>query len=135
LPSGTPIRIAGLTVARQRPASAKGVVFLLLEDEHGLVNLVLFREVYEQHRLLARTEPLLEAYGKLERRERNINVIVERLLPLGTPSRRVLPTAGLQPVGSAQIFEELPMAAGDEVRRLRANAPGAHHFGQGRGRR
>jgi error-prone DNA polymerase len=135
LPSGTPIRIAGLTVARQRPASAKGVVFLLLEDEHGLVNLVLFSDVYEQHRLLARTEPLLEAYGKLERRDRNINVIVERLLPLGTPSRRVLPTAGLQPVGSAQIFEELPMAVGDDVTRLRENAPGAHHFGQGRGRR
>ena len=135
LPSGTPIRIAGLTVARQRPASAKGVVFLLLEDEHGLVNLVLFSDVYEQHRLLARTEPLLEAYGKLERRERNINVIVERLLPLGTPSRRVLPTAGLQPVGSAQIFEELPAAVGDDVTRLRANAPGAHHFGSGRGKR
>ena len=100
--SGTPISIAGLTVARQRPASAKGVVFLLLEDEHGLVNLVLFGDVYEKHRLLARTEPLLEAHGKLERRERNINVIVERLMPLGTPSRRVLPAAGLQPVGSAQ---------------------------------
>jgi len=134
--SGTPIGIAGLTVARQRPASAKGVVFLLLEDEHGLVNLVLFADVYEQHRLLARTEPLLEAVGRLERRERNINVIVERLAPLSTPSRRVLPTTGLQPVGSAQIFEELPLAAGDDnVRRLRASAPGAHHFGQGRGRR
>ncbi len=129
--SGTPIGIAGLTVARQRPASAKGVVFLLLEDEHGLVNLVLFSDVYEKHRLLARTEPLLEAHGRLERRERNINVIVERLMPLGTPSRRVLPTA-LQPVGSSQTFEELPLAAGDDVTRLRASAPGAHHFGRGR---
>jgi error-prone DNA polymerase len=133
--TGTPISIAGLTVARQRPASAKGVVFLLLEDEHGLVNLVLFSDVYEQHRLLARTEPLLEAHGRLERRERNINVIVERLVPLGTPSRRVLPTTGLQPVGSAQVFEELPAAVGDDVTRLRASAPGAHHFGSGRGKR
>jgi error-prone DNA polymerase len=132
--SGTPVSIAGLTVARQRPASAKGVVFLLLEDEHGLVNLVLFSDVYEKHRLLARTEPLLEAHGKLERRERNINVIVEHLVPLGTPSRRVLPTA-LQPVGSSQTFEELPVAVGDDVARLRATAPGAHHFGSGRGRR
>jgi hypothetical protein len=47
----------------------------------------------------------------------------------------VLPAAGLQPVGSAQIFDELPLAAGDDVTRLRANAPGAHHFGQGRGGR
>ena len=62
-------------------------------------------------------------------------MIVERLLPLGTPSRRVLPATGLQPVGSAQIFEELPTAVGDDVTRLRANAPGAHHFGGGRGRR
>ena len=54
---------------------------------------MLFSDVYEKHRLLARTEPLLEAHGKLERRERNINVIVEHLVPLGTPSRRVLPTA------------------------------------------
>jgi error-prone DNA polymerase len=132
--SGTPISIAGLTVARQRPASAKGVVFLLLEDEHGLVNLVLFSDVYEKHRLLARTEPLLEAHGKLERRERNINVIVEHLVPLGTPSRSVLPTA-LRPVGSSQTFEELAVAVGDDVTRLRATAPGAHHFGSGRGRR
>jgi error-prone DNA polymerase len=132
--SGTPVSIAGLTVARQRPASAKGVVFLLLEDEHGLVNLVLFSDVYEKHRLLARTEPLLEAHGKLERRERNINVIVEHLVPLGTPSRSVLPTA-LRPVGSSQTFEELPVAVGDDVTRLRAIAPGAHHFGSGRGRR
>ncbi len=79
---------------------------------------------------------MLEATGRLERRDRNVNVIVDRLSPLSTPSRRVLPTAGLQPVGSAQVFEELPLAAGDDnVRRLRASAPGAHHFGQGRGKR
>ena len=135
LPHAATVELGGLVVARQRPGTAKGVVFLLLEDEHGLVNLVLFSDVYEKHRLLARTEPLLEATGRLERRERNINVIVERLSPLGTPSRRVLPTAGLQPVGSAQIFEELPEAVGDNVTRLRASAPGAHHFGNGRGRR
>ncbi len=115
-------RIAGLTVARQRPASAKGVVFLLLEDEHGLVNLVLFSDVYEQHRLLARTEPLLEAHGKLERRERNINVIVESLYPVGRPGRPAI----APPVHVPAVSEHEAMDA------LRVAAPGAHHFAQGR---
>ncbi len=123
--SGTTIALAGLTVARQRPASAKGVVFLLLEDEHGLVNLVLFAKIYEQHRLLARTEPLLEVHGTLERRDRNINVIVERLLPLGTPSRRVITPE--RPSGRTDGVVDL-----DELRRLRAAAPHAHHFARGR---
>ena len=113
--SGTPIGIAGLTVARQRPASAKGVVFLLLEDEHGLVNLVLFGDVYEKYRLLARTEPLLEAHGTLERRERNINVIVERLMPLGTPSRRR--AAGRRPAAGRKRQNVRGAAAGSRRRR------------------
>ena len=79
--------LAGLAVARQRPASANGIVFLLVEDEHGMVNLVLFSQVYEAHRLLARTEPLLEVHGRLERRDRNINVLVETLHPVGRPGR------------------------------------------------
>ena len=47
-PTGTTSALAGLAVARQRPASAKGIVFLLLEDESGMVNLILFPEVYER---------------------------------------------------------------------------------------
>ncbi len=65
-------------------------MFLLLEDEHGLVNLILMPDVYERFRLLARTEPLLLATGTLERRERNINVQIERLEPLETPGRRTI---------------------------------------------
>jgi error-prone DNA polymerase len=130
LPSETPIRLAGLTVARQRPASAGGVVFLLVEDEHGMVNLVLFSAVYERVRLVARTEPLLEVHGRLERRERNLNVIVDDLLPLAQPGRPRLtrrPSRLVAPPGTAS---EAPVAAG--VGALRAVAPGAHHFAQGR---
>ena len=96
LPDGTAVALAGLTVARQRPASAKGIVFLLVEDEHGMVNLVLYAKVYEAHRLLARTEPLLEVHGRLERRDRNINVLVETLHPVGRPGRPAIapPRAG-----------------------------------------
>jgi error-prone DNA polymerase len=122
LPDGTPIAIAGLAVARQRPASAKGIVFLLVEDEHGMVNLVLFAQVYEAHRLLARTEPLLEVHGRLERRDRNINVLVETLYPVGRPGRPAI----APPRVPGAVAESAAIDA------LRMAAPGAHHFAQGR---
>jgi error-prone DNA polymerase len=123
LPDGTPIAIAGLAVARQRPASAKGIVFLLVEDEFGMVNLVLFAQVYEAHRLLARTEPLLEVHGRLERRDRNINVVVESLYPVGRPGRPAIAPPVRQPV---------PGLEREAMDAMRVAAPGAHHFAQGR---
>jgi error-prone DNA polymerase len=120
LPNGTSVALPGLCIARQRPASANGIVFLLLEDEQGLVNLVLFPDVYERNRLLARTEPLLLVEGTLERRERNLNVIVERLEPLDTPHRRSIGRARSHGRRSAP------------VQSLRAVAPPPQHFAQGR---
>ena len=62
------VAVAGLAVARQRPATANGVVFMLLEDEHGQMNLIVPPPVYERYRPLVRGEPLLLARGKFERR-------------------------------------------------------------------
>jgi error-prone DNA polymerase len=121
LPSGTPVALPGLVVARQRPASASGVVFLLLEDEHGLVNLILFPAIYEQHRLLARTEPLVLCHGTLERRERNLNVIVDTLEPLDAPGHRTLRRRAARRGAAA-------------VAQLREVAPPAQSFAQGRRR-
>ena len=50
----TPVRIGGLVVARQRPGTAKGIVFLLLEDECGTINLIVPPDVYERYRLIVR---------------------------------------------------------------------------------
>jgi error-prone DNA polymerase len=82
LPSGCAVTIAGLVIARQRPGTAKGTMFLLFEDEWGTVNLIVSAAVYERHRHLARAEPLLLARGRLERAEGVINVIVRELAPL-----------------------------------------------------
>ena len=98
LRTGTKLALPGLAIARQRPASANGIVFLLLEDEFGLVNLILFPDVYERFRLLARTEPLLLTEGTLERRDRNVNVLVESLAPLDAPGP---PHAGAPPPPAA----------------------------------
>jgi error-prone DNA polymerase len=67
LPTGGEVAVAGLVIARQRPGTAKGTMFLLFEDEFGTINLIVPRAVYERHRLLARAEPLLLARGRLER--------------------------------------------------------------------
>jgi error-prone DNA polymerase len=69
LPTGYEVAVAGLVIARQRPGTAKGTMFLLFEDEFGTVNLIVSRPVYERHRHLARAEPLLLARGRLERSE------------------------------------------------------------------
>ena len=126
IPNGARIVLPGLAIARQRPASANGVVFLLLEDEYGLVNLILLPPVYEKFRLLARTEPLLLATGTLERRDRNLNLMVERLDPLETPGRRTI-----GPHHRDRTRRRQTVAA---VQDLRAVAPPAMHFAQGRRR-
>ena len=69
LPPGCSVAVAGLVIARQRPGTAGGTMFLLFEDEWGTVNLIVPRAVYERHRHLARAEPLLLAKGRLERHD------------------------------------------------------------------
>jgi error-prone DNA polymerase len=88
LPHESPVRIGGLVVARQRPGTAKGIVFILLEDEFGTVNLIVPPPVYERRRLLVRSEPLLFAEGRLEKLPMaggGINVYVRELQALATP--------------------------------------------------
>jgi error-prone DNA polymerase len=82
LPSGCQVAVAGLVIARQRPGTAKGTMFLLFEDEFGTINLIVSKAVYERYRHLARAEPLLLAKGRLERSEGVVNVIVRELAPL-----------------------------------------------------
>ena len=111
-PDGTDLSVAGLVVARQRPGTAHGIVFLLLEDETGMVNVIIRPQIYERHRALLRSEPLLVAFGRLEHKGRNINVLATRL------ERAAVPTPTLQQV--------------EETHRLRAAVPEGQHFGQGR---
>jgi error-prone DNA polymerase len=90
LEHGARIKVAGLVVARQRPGTAGGIVFVLLEDEYGTINLVVPGAVYERHRLTVRTEPLLLVEGRLERHAAAggvINVLVERIGAIDAPDR------------------------------------------------
>jgi error-prone DNA polymerase len=86
---GETIAIAGMTVARQRPATAKGIVFMLIEDEFGQINLIVPPPAYERYRAIVRGEPLLLVRGRYERFERNRNVLVDELVTLAPLARRV----------------------------------------------
>ena len=88
-PHGRRVAVAGMTVARQRPSTANGIVFLLLEDEHGPVNLIVPPPVYDRYRATVRSEPLVLARGRYERVGENRNVLVSELEPLGPLARRL----------------------------------------------
>jgi error-prone DNA polymerase len=92
LEHGTPVKVGGLVVARQRPGTANGIVFILLEDEHGTINLIVPAQVYERNRLTVRTEPLMLIEGKLERFAAaggTINILVQRVGSIAAPDRLV----------------------------------------------
>lgn len=79
LPDGSPVEIAGLVVCRQRPGTAKGFVFLVLEDEFGLVNVIVKPDLYDRQRSLVRTEPFVIVRGELQRRDGTLNVMADSL--------------------------------------------------------
>ena len=90
LAHGARVKVAGLVVARQRPGTAGGIVFVLLEDEHGTINLIIPSRIYERNRLTVRTEPLMIVEGKLERFAAaggSINVLVDRVGSVVAPDR------------------------------------------------
>ncbi len=76
------VEVAGLVIVRQRPQTAKGIVFVSLEDETGIANLVVMPDVYERCRPLVRGSPFLLARGRVERVGRVVNVRVREILPL-----------------------------------------------------
>jgi error-prone DNA polymerase len=76
---GRRLRVAGLVLLRQRPGTAKGITFVTLEDETGLVNLVIRPNIWERYYKIARTSPAWIAHGVLENREGVIHLVVNRL--------------------------------------------------------
>ncbi len=78
LPSGERVSIGGLVSNRQRPGTANGVVFMTLEDETGLANLVIWPKIWQEHRVLARNATLLVAHGRLQRQGEALSLLVER---------------------------------------------------------
>jgi error-prone DNA polymerase len=82
IPHGQHLRIGGCVIARQRPGTAKGFVFLSLEDETGVANAILNPNLFQQNRLLVSSEQFLLIEGVLQNQDNVISVKAERVLPL-----------------------------------------------------
>ena len=80
--NGSYVRTAGCVIARQRPGTAKGFVFLSLEDETGISNAILSPDIMDQHRIAITSEKFLLLEGVLQNQEGVISVRVKRLAPL-----------------------------------------------------
>jgi error-prone DNA polymerase len=150
LEHGQRVRIGGLVVARQRPGTASGVVFILLEDEYGTINLIVPPPVYERHRLIVRTEPLMLVEGKLERFAAAggaINVLVDRVGQIDAPDTVLAEIKDFSMLdeqvrrGLAEQREQATAAGagaaavgGGEAEDFRAVAPPVMSFASGRRR-
>ena len=98
-PNGTAVSVAGVVITRQQPGTAKGVVFITLEDETGFANLILFRHVFESELWVALHATLMLAHGEVERAPRpsgaELDVVhlkvrkLERLDQIGVPGRDI----------------------------------------------
>lgn len=79
LPDGAEVQVAGLVVCRQRPSTAKGVVFLSVEDEYGLANVVVYPPLFDRQRTLILTEPFLIVRGRVQRQGTVVHVVARQL--------------------------------------------------------
>jgi error-prone DNA polymerase len=138
LPHGAPVRVGGLVVARQRPGTAKGILFLLIEDEHGTVNVVVSPDVYERHRLEVRTEPLLLVEGRLERHASAggaINLLARRVERLEVPDRVAAEIKDISLLDLAELARQAELqSAATQTDDFRAVAPAVQSFAAGRRR-
>jgi error-prone DNA polymerase len=127
-PDGATVEVAGMVVARQRPETAKGIVFMLLEDERGAVNLIVPPPVYERCRAAVRASPLVRAAGRLERREGTVNVLVAEVRELERRSGEASASQNsrIAKVASRRRIRERAVA------QLRTVAPAGHSFGRRR---
>jgi error-prone DNA polymerase len=82
LKGGVKCQVAGLVVARQRPETAKGTVFLLVEDETGMTNVIVRTDVYDRYRAAVRGEPFVLVRGKLAKDDGTVNVLAEEITGL-----------------------------------------------------
>lgn len=123
LEHNAPVEVAGLVVARQRPHTAKGFVFILMEDETGMINVIVRPDIYDRDRMAIRGEPFLWVAGKLAKDDGAVNVIAEEVRPLAV--RRSNPS----PFPLPPSQQDTPRSPYAFLKTLRRHAPGSKDWG------
>jgi error-prone DNA polymerase len=142
LEHGAEIEVAGLVVARQRPETANGYTFILMEDEAGMINAIVRPEIYERDRVAVRGEPFLWILGTLAKDAGTVNVIAKEVRPLklrqsGGPPRGLTDGHGYR---RTKLMAALPTGVSDQpgaggrspytfLKQLRKNPPAAKSWG------
>ncbi len=98
-PAGARITVAGLVLVRQRPGTAKGVIFLTLEDETGTCNVVVWAKVYERFRRAVIAGRLLRVTGRLQREAAVVHVVAEAIEDISPMLDRLM-EPGVLPAGA-----------------------------------
>ena len=98
-PAGARITVAGLVLVRQRPGTAKGVIFLTLEDETGTCNVVVWAKVYERFRRAVIAGRLLRVTGRLQREAAVVHVMAETIEDISPMLDRLM-EPGVLPAGA-----------------------------------
>jgi error-prone DNA polymerase len=101
------LEAAGIVLVRQRPGSAKGVMFITLEDESGIANLVVWAKVFEQYRRVVLSAGMIAVRGRIQREGDVVHLVAQRLTDL---------SADLASVGDRDTAFPLPHGRGDQVR-------------------
>jgi error-prone DNA polymerase len=99
------LEASGLVLVRQRPGSAKGVMFITLEDETGIANLVVWLKVFEKYRRIVLSAGMIGVYGRIQREGEVVHLVAHRLTDL---------SANLASVGEREASFPLPHGRGDE---------------------
>ncbi|HVG82741.1 MAG TPA: error-prone DNA polymerase, partial [Methylomirabilota bacterium] len=104
---GRSLEAAGIVLVRQRPGSAKGVLFITLEDETGIANLVVWAKVFEQNRRTIMSASMMAVRGRIQREGEVVHLVVRHVADL---------SADLASIGGRETSFPLPHGQGDQVR-------------------
>jgi error-prone DNA polymerase len=138
LPQGAAVTLAGIVVARQKPQTAKGYIFVLIEDEFGHINVIVKPEVYENCRSAVRMEPFLLVRGRLQKDGATLNVIAREVGALRAGGGGTVGEAGSAAAQDLpDPLEYWPTGSGDGpapdpyryLTTLSENPPGARSWG------
>jgi DNA-directed RNA polymerase len=93
-PVNARVAVAGLVILRQRPGTAKGVIFVTLEDETGVVNIIVWRHIYERFRRAVIAGRMLRVTGRLQRAHSVTHVLAEEIEDLSPLLDRLVAVGG-----------------------------------------
>ena len=93
-PVNARVAVAGLVILRQRPGTAKGVIFLTLEDETGVVNVIVWRHIYERFRRAVIAGRMLRVTGRMQRAHNVTHVLAEEIEDISAMLDQLLTASG-----------------------------------------